>query len=977
MAAAAALLLLLSFSAAGHRADAAATVEQDSNILILLFCSIFPLKSNEVTDLAEKTRCLRNHVKFVSATALRALMDHMKRTPASWGRSDDPCGSQPWEGVACIGSRVTDLKLFNMGLRGTLSGDIGTLTSLRILDLSYNVDLGGQLNPVIGNLQQLEALALNSNQFTGSIPASLGRLTNLSWLDLADNQLTGFLPVSNASAPGIDQLVNTQHLLSGPIPEKLFSPDMHMIHLLLDRNELVGAIPISIGTVQTLNIIRLDNNLLDGLVPPNINNLTNLHVLTLANNGLTGPMPNLAGMNSLNIVDLSNNSFDPSEAPSWISEIQNLTTLAIESGRLHGQVPPKLFSFPLLQQVILKNNSFNGTLDMGSIISEQLQIVNLENNDLTSVALRSSYNNSIMLGGNPVCSIIHLLGTNYCQPPQQVSPTYSTGLSNCGGNSCSTNNTCSHPYKGIMYFRAPFFRDLTNETIFQLLENSLWERYGPNLGSISLQNPFFDSDSYLEVKIELCPINGAYFNLNDILENLDLSSNNYTAPVVYGPYYFGAFPYTLPGPSHLNLGLIVGLSIGCAFLVLGVASASFYAFKQKKTAKMAIQFSNPFALWEASFEDNCEAPQVKGAKFFPFEELKKCTNNFPEINVIGSGGYGKVYRGILLDGRMVAIKRSKVGSSQGGLEFKTEIEMLSRVHHKNLVTLVGFCFQRGERMLVYDYVSKGTLRENLAGQTGIQLDWMRRLQIALDSARGLAYLHELANPPIIHRDIKSSNILLDDNLNAMVADFGISKLVTDAEVGHISTQVKGTMGYLDPEYFMTQILTEKSDVYSFGVVMLELITGDPPIHNGKYIVSVVKSILNKDDVYYGLQEVMDSVIREATYLVGFRRFVELALLCVGESAVDRPTMSNVVKELEFVLKKEGLDPWTSERTRYELCEFLHEREFNTVLYLWRVDELPYIVQDEGLRILPSSPLFAGLGVYLTPKELASPIHSLT
>ncbi|KAK8957708.1 putative leucine-rich repeat receptor-like protein kinase [Platanthera zijinensis] len=927
-AAAAALLLLLSFSAAGHQADAAATVEQDT-------------------------------------TALRALMDHMKRTPASWGRSDDPCGSQPWEGVACSGSRVTDLKLFNMGLRGTLSGDIGTLTALRILDLSYNVDLGGQLTPVIGNLQQLEALilvgcsfsghipseigkltkltflALNSNQFTGSIPASLGRLSNLSWLDLADNQLTGSLPVSNASAPGIDQLVNTQHFhfnknrLSGPIPEKLFSPDMHLIHLLLDRNELVGAIPTSIGTVQTLNIIRLDNNLLDGLVPSNINNLTNLHVLTLANNGLTGPMPNLAGMNSLNIVDLSNNSFDPSEAPSWISEIQNLTTLAIESGRLYGQVPQKLFSFPLLQQVILKNNSFNGTLDMGSNISEQLQIVNLENNDLTSVALRSSYNNSIMLGGNPVCSIIHLLGTNYCLPPQQVSPTYSAGLSNCGGNSCSTNNTCSHPYMGIMYFRAPFFRDLTNATIFQLLENSLWERYGPNLGSISLQNPFFDSDSYLEVKIELCPINGAYFNLNDILENLDLSSNNYTAPVVYGPYYFGAFPYTLPGPSHLNLGLIVGLAIGCTFLVLGVASASFYAFKQKKTAKMAIQFSNPFALWEASFEDNCEAPQVKGAKFFPLEELKKCTNNFPEINVIGSGGYGKVniasiptklfriliintqvlyrfqvYRGILLDGRMVAIKRSKVGSSQGGLEFKTEIEMLSRVHHKNLVTLVGFCFQRGERMLVYDYVSKGTLRENLAGQTGIQLDWMRRLQIALDSARGLAYLHELANPPIIHRDIKSSNILLDDNLNAMVADFGISKLATDAEVGHISTQVKGTMGYLDPEYFMTQILTEKSDVYSFGVMMLELITGDPPIHNGKYIVSVVKSILNKDDVYYGLQEVMDSVIREATYLVGFRRFVELALLCVGESAVDRPTMSNVVKELEFVLKKEGLDPWT-------------------------------------------------------------------
>lgn len=370
-------------------------------------------------------------------------------------------------------------------------------------------------------------------------------------------------------------------------------------------------------------------------------------------------------------------------------------------------------------------------------------------------------------------------------------------------------------------------------------------------------------------------------------------------------YYISPKSFFHPaGTSHLNIGLIVGLVVVSVLLVLGLSGAGFYALQQKRRAKKATELNDPFASWEASVIDSGEAPQLRGARYFSYEELKRYTNNFPEINVIGSGGYGKVYRGMLPDGRMVAIKRSNAGSTQGGLEFKTEIELLSRVHHKNLVDLVGFCFQQGEGMLVYEYVPNGTLREGLSGESGIQLDWISRLRIALDSARGLAYLHEFANPPIIHRDIKSSNILLDANLNAKVADFGLSKLVSD---GQISSQVKGTLGYLDPEYYMTQILTEKSDVYSFGVVMLELITGEPPIHNGKYMVSTVKSALNKNDLYYGLKKVTDPVIGKSTHLVGFRRIVELALQCVEELAVDRPTMSDLVKEIEMMLKNEGLD----------------------------------------------------------------------
>ncbi|KAI7748743.1 hypothetical protein M8C21_020211, partial [Ambrosia artemisiifolia] len=196
--------------------------------------------------------------------------------------------------------------------------------------------------------------------------------------------------------------------------------------------------------------------------------------------------------------------------------------------------------------------------------------------------------------------------------------------------------------------------------------------------------------------------------------------------------------------------------------------------------------------WAPSTKDNGGAPQLKGARWFSYDELKKSTNNFSETNLIGSGGYGNVYKGVIPSGPIVAIKKAEKGSMQGGFEFKTEIELLSRVHHKNLVGLVGFCFEKKEQMLVYEFMSKGTLRESLSGKSEIHLDWKRRLRVALGCARGLAYLHELADPPIIHRDIKSTNILLDENLTAKVADFGLSKLISDSEKGHVSTQVKGT-----------------------------------------------------------------------------------------------------------------------------------------------------------------------------------------
>ncbi|KAJ1700468.1 hypothetical protein LUZ63_000247 [Rhynchospora breviuscula] len=333
-----------------------------------------------------------------------------------------------------------------------------------------------------------------------------------------------------------------------------------------------------------------------------------------------------------------------------------------------------------------------------------------------------------------------------------------------------------------------------------------------------------------------------------------------------------------------------------------------------------------FVPWHSGNKGDAAAPQVSGARYFSFEELKQCTNSFSENNKIGVGSYGKVYKGCCANGVVVAVRRATKGSFRSTKEFQSEIEVLSRVHHKNIVSLIGFCADQGEQVLVYEYISMGSLRENLAGKGGMYLEWRKRLQIALDSARGLAYLHELTSPPIIHRDVKSLNIQLDENLNAKVINFGLSKLVSKKEKGHVSSEVertlqsrvqsavKGTMGYLDPEYLGTELSSEKSDVFSFGVVMLELITARLPFQlpyqagtdGCTYLFEEVKRAIDEhDQKYYGLRDIIDPKIANQVTNAGLRKFVQLALQCLKDSGSDRPSMYEIMKEIDIILQYDG------------------------------------------------------------------------
>ncbi|XP_072982713.1 proline-rich receptor-like protein kinase PERK4 [Typha latifolia] len=300
---------------------------------------------------------------------------------------------------------------------------------------------------------------------------------------------------------------------------------------------------------------------------------------------------------------------------------------------------------------------------------------------------------------------------------------------------------------------------------------------------------------------------------------------------------------------------------------------------------------------------------------FSYEELAAATNDFSAVNIIGKGGYGLVYKGMLASGKEVAVKKLKDESRSGDDNFQAEIDIISHVHHKHLVSLIGYCISNNQkRLLVYEYVSNNTLEFHLHRNGKSAMNWPNRYKVSLGSAKGLAYLHEDCQPKIIHRDIKSANILLNDSFEAKVADFGISKFFLEDET-HISTRVIGTFGYLAPEYASTGQLTEKSDVYSFGVMLLELVTGRKPILQPSTsagitmpqgLVDWARPLLAEALEHDKYDALIDPRLKENYDPIQMKRMIVCAAASVRQSARWRPQMSQIVLALEGHLPLDNL-----------------------------------------------------------------------
>ncbi|KAL9272613.1 putative receptor-like protein [Drosera capensis] len=456
-----------------------------------------------------------------------------------------------------------------------------------------------------------------------------------------------------------------------------------------------------------------------------------------------------------------------------------------------------------------------------------------------------------------------------------------------------------------------------NDLYFNVYVNGKTAFSGLDLSSINneLASPVYQDivvDSSLvsdQLKIQICPVMLDTGSGNAILNGVEILKMNNSASSLDGEFR----PDGKTASNHKQTVAAVGFAMMFgAFVGLGAMVIKWHKRPQDW------QRSNSFSSWllplhagdstlmasKSSYGSQRSSMFSTGGlgRRFTFSEIQESTKNFDSNVIIGVGGFGNVYLGII-DGHQVAVKRGNPQSEQGINEFMTEIQMLSKLRHKHLVSLIGYCDEDSEMILVYEYMSNGPLRDHLYGKNLPSLSWKQRLEICIGAARGLHYLHTGSAQGIIHRDVKTTNILLDDNFVAKMADFGLSKDGPDSAEGHVSTAVKGSFGYLDPEYFRKQQLTDKSDVYSFGVVLLEALCARPAINPALPREQVNLAEWAMQWKRKGmLEKIIDPVLVGTINPDSLHKFAEASEKCLANYGVDRPTMGDVLWNLEYALQ---------------------------------------------------------------------------
>ncbi|XP_028776814.1 probable LRR receptor-like serine/threonine-protein kinase At1g06840 [Neltuma alba] len=844
----------------------------------------------------------------------------------NWNKGD-PCRSN-WTGVWCFDkagtdgySHVHELYLMTLNLSGSLAHQLGQLSRLQILNFMWN-DLTGTIPKEIGNIKSLKLLLLNGNKLSGALPDELGNLLNLNRFQVDQNQLSGPIP------PSFGNMVNVKHLhlnnnsFTGQIPREL-SKLNNLLHLLVDNNNFSGHLPPEFSMLPALRILQVDNNNFSGTeIPSTYANFSKLVKLSLRNCSLQGAVPDLSSIKELTYLDLSWNHLSGPIPAKKLAD--NMTTIDLSNNRINGSIAESFKLLPLLQKLSLANNSLSGSipasiwLNMSFSRTAKLTI-DLRNNSFSDILGSSSLpaNVTLRLAGNPICknSNIQNIG-QYCASDGVESDEPMNSTTSCPAQACPTDDFyeyvpaspdpcyCAAPLRIGYRLKSPSFSYFPPYRTY--FESYLTQSLDMNLYQVWIDSIAWEAGPRLRMYLKLYPnYNDSHsnkFNTSEVRRlQAKFGSWNFPRTDLFGPYEL--LNFTLLGPYEHLIAETSKRKISTTVLVVAIIAAiacatTVSAIVTLVIAKRHIKYRSKLSRNHMSSNISIK---IDGVKAFTFKELAHATDNFSSSAIVGQGGYGKVYKGILSDKTVVAIKRVDEGSLQGQKEFLTEIELLSRLHHRNLVSLVGYCNEEGEQILVYEFMPNGTLREWISGKRKGNLNFGMRLRVAMGASKGILYLHTEANPPIFHRDIKASNILLDRTLVAKVADFGLSRLAPNMDdegntPKYVSTVVRGTPGYLDPEYFLTHKLTDKSDVYSLGIVFLELLTSMQPISHGKNIVREVSEARQCGTI----SSIIDSKIGSYP-LDCAEKFLNLALSCCHEDPEERPSMADVVRELEIML----------------------------------------------------------------------------
>ncbi|XP_076950714.1 uncharacterized protein LOC143623754 [Bidens hawaiensis] len=815
-------------------------------------------------------------------------------------------------------SGLTTLTHLNLGgnyFSGEIPASYGELKLLSFLHLGGN-DLKGVIPSQLGNLTSLNQLLLGYfNQFDGGIPMEFGKLVNLVHLDLSNCGLPGEIPNSIWNMTKLDTLFLQTNRLVGSIPSEL-SNLVSLQTLDLSNNQLVGEVPPELSSLKQLKILNLFMNRLHGDVSMFVAELPELENLSLWDNNFTGTIPPLLGMNGkLKQLDLSTNKLT-GVIPKSLCFGQKLETLILFDNFLFGPVPDDLGKCKSLSRVRMGQNYLTGSLPNGFLYLPSLSLVELQNNYLAGQLQESNSSPSKFLAqmnlsnnrfsaslpasiGNFSGLKILLLDGNRLSG---VVPPEIGGLKSVLKLDLSRNNFSGGIPPEISHCSSLTYLDLSRNEFSGAIPSQISQLHILNYLNVSWNHLSHTLPTEFASMKSLTSADFSYNSLSGSIPETGQYSLFKSSSFQGNPNLCGSFTNrpcngsssTLPPQTNQQLDTKttkVPAQYKFVFaLGLLVCSFAFVVLAVIKTRKMRSTHNK--SKWKLTAFQKLE---------FNSHDILECLK---DNNIIGQGGAGIVYGGTMPNGEQVAIKKlgTSKGNNNGGSHdsgLSAEMQTLGRIRHRYIVRLVALCSNKETNLLVYEYMPNGSLGELLHGKKGgCVLKWDIRLKIAIEAAKGLCYLHHDCSPLIIHRDVKSNNILLSSDFEAHVADFGLAKFLQDGGKSECMSAIAGSYGYIAPEYAYTLKIDEKSDVYSYGVVLLELITGRKPVGDfGEDGLDIVRwSKMQTNGSKEGVTKILDERLKKVS-IDEVKQVFFVAMLCVQEHNVERPTMREVVQML--------------------------------------------------------------------------------
>ncbi|XP_058100957.1 probable LRR receptor-like serine/threonine-protein kinase At1g07650 isoform X2 [Magnolia sinica] len=909
--------------------------------LALNFFSAFGSRLTKLTT--EEVNALRHIGKQLGKTNWNFSVDPCSGE-GNWARPNADKGFESYVTCNCSFNdnatcHVVDISLKSENLSGILPPGLYRLRFLQQLDLSRNF-LNGTIPSEWATMRHLVGLSLMGNRLSGPFPKTLTKITTLTNLSIEGNRFSGPVPSELGNLINLQKLVLSANELTGELPATL-SKLTKLADLRICSNNFSGKIPDFIQKWTQIKKLHMQGCSFKGPIPSSISALTSLADLRISDISGRGEFPPLNKMESLKILILRNCSIY-GHIPVYIGGMEKLKNLDLSFNSLTGDIPS---SFENLKRVDFMDISYNNFTWESSSPNECPQgSINLVEG-FSSTTDKLSRVHSCLKKKFP------------CAAPNKQHH-YSLHI-NCGGKEATING--STKYEADVEARGASMLYSNQNWAFSSTGNFMdndvdADNYiATNRSKLSMP----DSELYTTARLSplsltyygLCLINGNYTVKLHFAEIIFTDDNTFTSlgrrifnvfiqgklvlkdfniedaaggpgKAVVKTFWADVTSHTLEihlywagkGTTSIPSRGVYGPLISAISVDPNFKPPSFD--EKKKYVRLLVEVLAPalfllllaFAIlwWKgclggkpSKYEDLKGLDLQTGS--FTLAQIKAATRNFDAENKVGEGGFGSVYKGLLSDGTVIAVKQLSSKSKQGNREFVNEIGMISGLQHPNLVKLHGCCIEGHQLLLIYEYMENNCLARALFGrdaQHQLKLDWPTRRKICLGIAKGLTYLHEESRLKIVHRDIKASNVLLDKDLNAKISDFGLAKL-DEEDKTHISTRVAGTIGYMAPEYAMRGYLTYKADVYSFGVVALEIVSGKSNTNyrpkeefvyllDWAYVLQERGNLLELVDPNLG----SDFSAEEATAMLN------VALLCTNASPTLRPTMSTVVSMLE-------------------------------------------------------------------------------